>query len=191
MVTPCVGVWIETKIYLACSQAASWSHPAWVCGLKQNFFITYFPKYGHTLRGCVDWNLDYQTLTNKFNSHTLRGCVDWNTTRFYLPFISDVTPCVGVWIETRAKRLIILFRCHTLRGCVDWNYNNGVGSWCNYGHTLRGCVDWNTTRFYLPFISDVTPCVGVWIETNIIVHPPHCALCHTLRGCVDWNTTNN
>ena len=34
MVTPCVGVWIETDIIdlygLYCE-----SHPAWVCGLKQ------------------------------------------------------------------------------------------------------------------------------------------------------------
>ena len=33
MVTPCVGVWIETKY--PCSDASySVSHPAWVCGLK-------------------------------------------------------------------------------------------------------------------------------------------------------------
>ena len=34
LVTPCVGVWIETKfIYLEKSMVRS--HPAWVCGLKQ------------------------------------------------------------------------------------------------------------------------------------------------------------
>ena len=33
MVTPCVGVWIETLAGNAIG-ASSQSHPAWVCGLK-------------------------------------------------------------------------------------------------------------------------------------------------------------
>ena len=33
-VTPCVGVWIETK-QSGRAGNYSWSHPAWVCGLKQ------------------------------------------------------------------------------------------------------------------------------------------------------------
>ena len=32
-----------------------------------------------------------------------------------------VTPCVGVWIETLKKVVILLKVSHTLRGCVDWN----------------------------------------------------------------------
>ena len=32
-VTPCVGVWIETGALMP-NWAAIWSHPAWVCGLK-------------------------------------------------------------------------------------------------------------------------------------------------------------
>ena len=32
-VTPCVGVWIETPAYRHDTKAAL-SHPAWVCGLK-------------------------------------------------------------------------------------------------------------------------------------------------------------
>ena len=34
-------------------------------------------------------------------------------------------------------------------------------------------------------VHDVTPCVGVWIETVFGAH--HCCpiSCHTLRGCVD------
>ena len=58
-------------------------------------------------------------------------------------------------------------------------------------HTLRGCVDWNLIRTEYWGHSIVTPCVGVWIETDIsligLVHP----LCHTLRGCVDWNDCFN
>ena len=73
-VTPCVGVWIETppvKLY----RSKDLSHPAWVCGLKL---------------GMVN-----QNHQNK------------------------VTPCVGVWIETHLLAMMIVLRCHTLRGCVD------------------------------------------------------------------------
>ena len=55
IVTPCVGVWIETWLRRICVISA-WSHPAWVCGLKP----------------LLDWNLTGQSR------HTLRGCVDWN-----------------------------------------------------------------------------------------------------------------
>ena len=30
-----------------------------------------------------------------------------------------VTPCVGVWIETKNRKRKVLQYCHTLRGCVD------------------------------------------------------------------------
>ena len=34
-VTPCVGVWIETgAVHHVTRFCPSWSHPAWVCGLK-------------------------------------------------------------------------------------------------------------------------------------------------------------
>ena len=33
-VTPCVGVWIETKSLMELNHDLSMSHPAWVCGLK-------------------------------------------------------------------------------------------------------------------------------------------------------------
>ena len=100
----------------------------------------------------------------------------------------DVTPFVGVWIET-----VTLVNCHranvshTLRGCVDWNlYDDGTTagmdeshpSWvCGLKlnihyhdemdecHTLRGCVDWN---------------LFAGITDELVVS-------HTLRGCVDWN----
>ena len=37
VVTPCVGVWIETE-YISVVLTDVWSHPAWVCGLKQALF---------------------------------------------------------------------------------------------------------------------------------------------------------
>ena len=33
------------------------------------------------------------------------------------------------------------------------------------GHTLRGGVDWNNHSYLLLIFPNVTPCVGVWIET--------------------------
>ena len=55
-VTPCVGVWIETFSY----------------------FIPVLMINSHTLRGCVDWNVEDEE-----------------------PYAQiEVTPCVGVWIET-------------------------------------------------------------------------------------------
>ena len=163
-VTPCVGVWIETKI-----QVWGWS------GIES-----------HTLRGCVDWNF---TLCNLYywprvtpcvgvwietslyvnrsidSSHTLRGCVDWNFFEQIGHIPTSVTPCVGVWIETPVPDFPNFCLCHTLRGCVDWNRNVIEFTDINYSHTLRGCVDWNTRI------------------TGI-----NCGKCrHTLRGCVDWN----
>ena len=33
LVTPCMGVWIETSNRMA-KKEKKWSHPVWVCGLK-------------------------------------------------------------------------------------------------------------------------------------------------------------
>ena len=53
MVTPCVGVWIETG-RTGVAPTAFQSHPAWVCGLKPNGSKDNRGTVGHTLRGCVD-----------------------------------------------------------------------------------------------------------------------------------------
>ncbi len=78
IVTPYVGVWIETPSPMA---VMCWrvSHPTWVCGLKRAYY-------------------QYITLNH---SHTLRGCVDWNTIYLHFPTKGRVTPYVGVWIETK------------------------------------------------------------------------------------------
>ena len=143
---------------------------------------------GHTLRGCVDWNISHAIHNSRLSSHTLRGCVDWNNSLSNSGTVVRVTPCVGVWIETSQGVLV-----------------NTSG-----GHTLRGCVDWNNSVVSMELLSLVTPCVGVWIETSIslwfwswqLSHPAWvCGLkqlnggkamqtwvSHTLRGCVDWNS---
>ena len=107
------------------------------------------------------------------------------------------------WIRTSPFR-------HTLRGCVDWNSDTAKNYIFQVGHTLRGCVDWNAFYFCINLLQHfVTPYVGVWIETDIlledrarqyvtpyvgvwietflsILSSMRCAS-HTLRGCVDWN----
>ena len=56
LVTPYVGVWIET----------------------QEGFRRPDNQGSHTLRGCVDWNNYNVIICCKHYCHTLRGCVDWN-----------------------------------------------------------------------------------------------------------------
>ena len=52
-VTPCVGVWIETRQVVKMMNDKL-SHPAWVCGLKLDVNVNLVGCYRHTLRGCVD-----------------------------------------------------------------------------------------------------------------------------------------
>ena len=42
----------------------------------------------------------------------------------------------------------------------------------------------DTGEFFAAYVN-VTPCVGVWIETRIKASTVAAAACHTLRGCVD------
>ena len=56
IVTPCMGVWIETNKAQKASYEAM-SHPVWVCGLKLFGQCQKEMGFGHTLYGCVDWNL--------------------------------------------------------------------------------------------------------------------------------------
>ena len=141
-VTPCVGVWIETSVTGICL-ASVLSHPAWVCGLKLGGIVAAGASLGHTLRGCVDWNL--------LNSEQ--------------KIVAAVTPCVGVWIET------IMHPRQTGQGIVTpcvgvWieTYSEHIAN-VQKGHTLRGCVDWNWEACAGYIMDVVTPCVGVWIET--------------------------
>ena len=54
LVTPCVGVWIETQFFSPVITSLKVSHPAWVCGLKRSSGLSGDDVLGHTLRGCVD-----------------------------------------------------------------------------------------------------------------------------------------
>ena len=166
LVTPCVGVWIETtntkKWYTTEGSHPAWvcglklcciiyleteigSHPAWVCGLKLPLGRLRASARGHTLRGCVDWNYKAITQYKKTGSHTLRGCVDWN-------------------YADREERLNKI-KSHPAWVC---------------GLKLRRSTNNITSK-------RVTPCVGVWIETYNVDYWDGTSQRHTLRGCVDWN----
>ena len=99
LVTPCMGVWIETcPKPLTLSVPAS--HPVWVCGLK-HFGWGRPPKHA---RSHPVWVCGLKLIP---------PCG-----KFYLP---AVTPCMGVWIETRTLQVYQQGQGHTLYGCVDWN----------------------------------------------------------------------
>ena len=53
-VTPFVGVWIETLLIIGGITRPFASHPSWVCGLKLVVAIHPHDEVSHTLRGCVD-----------------------------------------------------------------------------------------------------------------------------------------
>ena len=128
---------------------------------------------GHTLRGCVDWNYWWlYALVCLFN---VTPCVGvWIETDNQSQTISynSVTPCVGVWIETCFVGIIpsYLYKSHPAWVCglklAYWVYTLQANC-----HTLRGCVDWNCSSTVLLRIEKVTPCVGVWIETWCEVTP--------------------
>ena len=121
------------------------SHPAWVCGLKHSVVLYNQRPLRHTLRGCVDWNLD----------------------------------AYGQWCRRT---------CHTLRGCVDWNFAFANGIYHEQeSHPAWVCGLKHYRDYRLVDVRFVTPCVGVWIETQQVCPYKAGYWCHTLRGCVDWN----
>ena len=186
IVTPCVGVWIET--YLPADVRLSpMSHPAWVCGLKLlQYWLLYIHEKSHPAWVC-GLKLFAVHRTPQRIGHTLRGCVDWNTRIDAFWAFLWVTPCVGVWIETA---FIILARAWAI-------VTPCVGVWIET-YELRNALDYGTShpawvcglkqlKKKIPVVMFVTPCVGVWIETMLFLCVWFLVLCHTLRGCVDWN----
>ena len=75
------------------------SHPAWVCGLKQ---------------------LSPDMLSEPDMSHPAWVCGLKHSCGIVRYPVKEVTPCVGVWIETFGHhQRFITINSHTLRGCVD------------------------------------------------------------------------
>ena len=186
-VTPCVGVWIETALKQV-PGITSPSHPAWVCGLKQEMVNSEVLLLGHTLRGCVDWNDYAEGIQVDVYSHTLRGCVDWNCSALSIAARAWAShPAWVCGLKLIGKKRKSVNRRHTLRGCVDWNFSNALIKRWEESHTLRGCVDWNShsvKRFLKQQSHTLRGCVDWNLESHKEERP---RARHTLRGCVDWN----
>ena len=143
------------------------SHPSWVCGLKRCRICASVRGFCHTLRGCVDWNRLSVCSIEQSRSHTLRGCVDWN--------VSNEADAVSK-------------SSHTLRGCVDWNIlpaQRDIAQMTSHPSWVCGLKLKRLINFWISGL--VTPFVGVWIETLVLLFRVCTRLRHTLRGCVDWN----
>ena len=161
----------------------------WECGLKLNPIPSVRTGRSHSLCGSVDWNLMFEMpardltvtpyvgvwietlagyhLSKNMPCHSLCGSVDWN-------------------IETTAGFEAAV--SHSLCGSVDWNRSNGQRvwespwsllmwecglkqsswrKWCRlWRHSLCGSVDWNSRLTMNWNHKEVTPYVGVWIETQ-------------------------
>ena len=136
-----------------------------MCGLK--LYAKRVRKYNlsHTSCRCVDWNIVLVLTSHRKTCHTSCRCVDWNMSITLLPPSTQVTPHVGVWIET-----------------VDYS---GIAQ--GLGHTSCRCVDWNLTVNVRRYTRLVTPHVGVWIETSVASNKGQANAGHTSCRCVDWN----
>ena len=142
------------------------SHPSWVCGLKPFSVFWLIIRYGHTLRGCVDWNWAAKALRRAIIRHTLRGCVDWNT---------------GLVNMSREKV------CHTLRGCVDWNMIEKNEKIAKIVTPFVGVwIETETAHTQKCWKKESHPSWVCGLKQFIFsVKSRNCS--HTLRGCVDWN----
>ena len=128
IVTPCVGVWIETGETVKGRVA----------------------KPRHTLRGCVDWNGHGD---NMFHSRTVTPCVGvWIETWWPYPdgrpgkshpawvcglklicfLLPDWTagshPAWVCGLKPVEVETLTISESHTLRGCVDWNISRPLSS---------------------------------------------------------------
>ena len=158
-----------------------------MCGLKPGNSNLPIARKSHTLRGCVDWNQLLAWQYRKTSSHPAWVCGLKHKRAKKASMRVKVTPCVGVWIETRSW---------TVSGEISESHPAWVCGLKLFGihhrstslsHTLRGCVDWNRVKKNLCLLRRVTPCVGVWIETETMHQWHYQQVSHTLRGCVDWN----
>ena len=143
------------------------SHPAWVCGLKLiHIFINYTLSGSHPAWVCG-----------------LKPMLDWNLT--------GQAPSHPAWVcglkHGQIRPSTCGSQCHTLRGCVDWNiYHLTTITTAKWSHPAWVC-GLKLVIVRLCRNVRVTPCVGVWIETNSYCDSVVKPLSHTLRGCVDWN----
>ena len=160
----------------------------WECGLKLILWSSLANLVSHSLCGSVDWNLSgkavllmtpvtpyvgvwIETVNSRHNaerngSHSLCGSVDWN-----LKGVNEIYNLLGHslcgsvdWNNTQGGSLGRTVS-HSLCGSVDWNFARWGLHGCDGCHSLCGSVDWNRIGICKLIDTDVTPYVGVWIET--------------------------
>ena len=187
IVTPCVGVWIETAALLFPMLQVLRSHPAWVCGLKQ---IRYMDIQIIRVTPCVGVWIETFDFICWSKPPIVTPCVGvWIETPEYLTYyavISShpawvcglkplkredimllfVTPCVGVWIETYWEMISDLENGVTpcvgvwIETLLEWYTTTSKKVTPCVGVWIETLLEWYTTTS-----KKVTPCVGVWIET--------------------------
>ena len=133
IVTPHVGVWIETSYKV----------------MKHNGTC-------HSPCGSVDWNNEKLFAAERPEVTPRVGVwIETECIRFYIDKLS-VTPRVGVWIETsQCRQATKTLPCHSPCGSVDWNRSFWVRCqwWCC--HSPCGSVDWNKAK------SSIVPSKGI------------------------------
>ena len=121
IVTPCVGVWIET-IRIERYGSPYFVTPCVGVWIETGQLANGNIKWGHTLRGCVDWNVAVDNGLETTSCHTLRGCVDWNW--YQIAWRATYKQSHPAWVcglKPKWKTGTETKYSHTLRGCVDWN----------------------------------------------------------------------
>ena len=97
----------------------------------------------------------------------------------------NVTPCVGVWIETALLDQSKEYQeSHPAWVCGLKPIGNWRKSRNKLSHPAWVCGLKHNEYDDVLGISGVTPCVGVWIET-FSTRNRRQVIGHTLRGCVD------
>ena len=122
LVTPFVGVWIETQsCYLSYPQSCV--TPFVGVWIETIVLVVYqLAVISHTLRGCVDWNiLRNRQPDSGYMSHPswVCGLKLHCAVRCRISQMSHPSWVCG--LKHIAHRCTSLGRSHTLRGCVDWN----------------------------------------------------------------------
>ena len=134
-VTPFVGVWIETSktLKLKALMTVTPFVGVWIETMKSRRLST--AKTSHTLRGCVDWNIFWNS--NGWPTFVTPFVGVWIETSdgSASTFLSRVTPFVGVWNETENRfyflspleKVIFTKTCHWLSiSYKDKKYDSGL-----------------------------------------------------------------
>ena len=143
VVTPFVGVWIETSIlpYLTTYRTVTPFVGVWIETLGLIMVVG-----GAKVTPFVGVWIETLNATLPLAAaacHTLRGCVDWNHRASLQKDFREVTPFVGVWIETEPRPQAAAVEVSHPSWVCGLKLAPRASVHKQKSHTLRGCVDWN------------------------------------------------